>query len=235
MLNIAIVEDENEAAELLQKALNKYAAETGMAVKCTVFAYGEAFLNNYKPIYDIVFMDIMLSGMTGMETAHKLREHDGAVPLIFLTSMAQFAIEGYSVNAVDYIIKPFKYYDLKLRMDRVCRKLIQNEKSIFVTSSGGGRKLRVQDIYYIETNGHQLIYHTAEGVFSSYSKTMKDIEKELAVDGFARCSVSCLVNMHLISALYGNELVVGNETVQITRGKRKEFLTTLDKFSKGGK
>ncbi|MCH5161865.1 MAG: response regulator transcription factor [Clostridiales bacterium] len=228
MLNVAIVEDEEKAAQDLADALNKYCDEKGESIKTKVFPYAEAFLENYKPQYDIVFMDINLKGMDGMKAAHMLREKDGGVALIFITSMAQFAIEGYSVNAVDYIVKPFEYYDLKLRMDRVCRGLSKKtEEYINLFVKGGFKKVGVQDIYFVESRGHQLNYNTAEGEFSSYTKTMKELVSELSACGFLRCSVSTLVNVNHIKEIVGNQVTVGKSAVFMTRGYKKEFLSGL--------
>lgn len=227
MLNIAIVEDEGAAARSLVSALERWSSEKGEAVKTTVFDYAESFLNNYKPVYDIVFMDIKLKGINGMDAAHKLRENDPFVLLIFITSMAQFAIEGYEVNAVDYIIKPVEYYDLKLRLDRVCRRLDKKENCITIFVGGGSKRLRIQDIFYVESRGHMLTYYTASEEVSSYSKTMKNLEGELGEFGFARCSVSTLVNINHIKGITGNEIDIAGKKVIITRGYKKAFIAAL--------
>lgn len=227
MLNIAIVEDDSAAARSLVSALERYSSEKGLTVKTTVFDYAESFLNNYKPVYDVVFMDIMLKGINGMDAAHKLRESDPIVMLIFITSMAQFAIEGYEVNAVDYIIKPVEYYDLKLRIDRVLRRIDKKEDCITIFVNGGSKRLRIQDILYVESRGHMLTYFTAEGEVSSYSKTMKNLESELGEFGFSRCSVSTLVNTNHIKGIAGSEIDIAGKKVIITRGYKKAFIAAL--------
>lgn len=235
MLNIAITEDDKDAAEKLKAALVRYGEEKGEAVVCTVFSCVEAFLSDYKPKYDVVFLDIMLPGITGMAGAHKLREVDPYVPLVFITSLAQFAVEGYSVNAAGYIVKPFEYYDLKMFMDRICRNIRGDEKGdyILITAGGGNRRVKIQDIYYIETRGHMLVYHTAEGELSSYTKTMKELEKELEPFGFHRSAVSHLVNITHVTGIVGNEITVNGETLPITRGKKKEFTNTVNEYMRG--
>lgn len=232
MLNIAIVEDEKNAAEMLMSALKRFGDEKGEAVKCVHFTCVEAFLSDYKPQYDVVFFDIMLPGITGMAGAHKLREVDPYVPLVFITSMAQFAIEGYSVNAVGYIVKPFEYYDLKMYMERICRNIKYNDVSdyILITAGGGNRRIKIQDIYYIETRGHLLVYHTAEGEFSSYTKTMKELEVELESHGFYRSAVSHLVNITHVTSIIGSEVTINGESLPITRGKRNAFTEKVNEY-----
>lgn len=232
MIEVAIIEDENDAAEKLTAALRRYGDEKGETVKSAVFTCVEAFLSDYKPRYDAVFLDIMLPGITGMAGAHKLREVDPYVPLIFITSMAQFAIEGYSVNAMGYIVKPFEYYDLKMYLERVYRNIKKDnaDEYILISAGGGNRRVRIRDIYYIETHGHLLEYHTASGEYSSYTKTMKELEAELKPFGFHRCAVSHLVNIAHVSSMIGNEITVNGETLPVTRGKRKEFVETLGAY-----
>ena len=128
MVFVGIVEDEAESLATLKEGLARYQRETGVEFKTTCFRDAELFLTNYKPVYDIVFMDIMLPGMTGLEAAKRLRKYDEDVCLIFTTTMAQFALKGYEVNAQDYFVKPFAYYDLKMRLDRVIRKLHVGEQ-----------------------------------------------------------------------------------------------------------
>ena len=137
MISVAIIEDEDKEMDNIVGALKRYEQEENVNFRLTVFRDAELFLTNYKPVYDIVFMDIMLPGMDGMQAAQRLRKFDESVSLIFLTNMAQFAIKGYEVSAVDFIVKPFRYFDLKMRLDRVCRKINEKQPSVKISVPGG--------------------------------------------------------------------------------------------------
>lgn len=227
MISVAVIEDEQKEIENLKKALSRYEEETGTAFRIAVFNDAELFLTNYKPVYDIVFMDIMLPGMNGMQAAHRLRKFDEEVVLLFLTNMAQFAIKGYEVGAIDFVVKPFRYYDLKMRLDRICHSLEKKRPGIKIPVSGGVKSVNIDDINYIETNGHIVTYHMRDGVFTSRGGPMKEIEKQLAPHGFARCSVSFLVNLHQCLEVRGDSLMIGSDTLPISRGKRKQFMKQL--------
>lgn len=109
MYRIAIVEDQDSDAQQLETALKTYSRETSVPFSWDHWTSGEIFLQKYRHQYDIVFMDIRLAGIDGMETARRLRRMDSAVLLAFLTSLAQYAIAGYEVEAIDYIVKPLSY------------------------------------------------------------------------------------------------------------------------------
>lgn len=235
MVNIAIVEDEDRAIDNLKYALARYENEAGIELRISVFKDAELFLTNYKPVYDIVFMDIMLPGMDGMRAAQRMRKFDENVKLIFLTSMAQFAIKGYEVSAVDFIVKPFRYFDLKMRLDRVCRALKDRQPFVKISVPGGMKSVNVGEIYYIESSGHQLIYHTRDGEFTVRGGPIKQLSEEMEAYGFARCGVSYLVNLAYCNQVVGNDVVVGGDTLRITRGKKKEFVDKLQEYyNKGG-
>lgn len=114
MLRCAIVEDTAQELEHLQNGLKRYSAERALPLNVTAFGNAADFLEHYCADYDIVFMDIELPGLNGMEAAHRLREIDRQVILIFVTNMAQYAVKGYEVDALDYIIKPAQYGPLSI-------------------------------------------------------------------------------------------------------------------------
>lgn len=105
MYRIAVVEDQENDVQRLQNALHQYEQEKQVTFTCKHWKSAENFLEQYDHQYDIIFMDIRLPGMDGMQAARQLRQKDHAVLLVFLTSLAQYAVEGYEVEAIDYILK----------------------------------------------------------------------------------------------------------------------------------
>lgn len=105
MYHIAIVEDEKEFSLQLVEYLKQYEKENGVEIQVSVFGDGESILKDYSSDYDAVFLDIQIPGIDGMQTAEAIREQDEEVVLMFITNMAQYAISGYAVGALDFVMK----------------------------------------------------------------------------------------------------------------------------------
>ncbi len=227
MLRCAIVEDTARELEHLQNCLKRYSAERALPLTVTAFGNAADFLEHYCADYDIVFMDIELPGLNGMEAAHRLREIDRQVILIFVTNMAQYAVKGYEVDALDYIIKPAQYGPLSIKLDRATARWRTAAESIMVVLPTGTQRLLLREICYIEVQGHKLTYHTEQGAVPG-SGTLQDTENRLRGKGFLRCNKCYLVNQQHIQQVHGSDLVLTNgETLQISRLRKKEFLEEL--------
>lgn len=129
-------------------------------------------------------MDIRLPGMDGMQAARQLRQKDHTVLLVFLTSLAQYAVEGYEVEAVDYIIKPITYSALRLKLPRLLRRCATEEKEILIQSVDQYVKLCPRDLLYVEIFDHHIQYMTQNGVIRAYG-TLKEIEDALPKEFFS--------------------------------------------------
>lgn len=234
-MNIAVLEDEEKSAQDITQALSKWGEEEQVPVNVSLFAYGEEFLKTYSSQYDVVFLDIILAGMTGLETAEKLREMDQTVILIFLTNMAQYAIEGYKYSAQDYFVKPVSYYALKMRMDRI-RAFLDRERdvNVIIPQADGVIVESARNIYYVESSAHETTFHTASGIYKTRDKSMKQLETELFPYNFRRCNVSYLVNLRHCKSIKGCDLSIAGDTVAISRAKRKEFIRELSEYLSGG-
>ncbi|MBR1814406.1 MAG: response regulator transcription factor [Lachnospiraceae bacterium] len=235
-MNIAVLEDERESAEAIRSALNRWKEESNEELQLTFFSSGEELLKDYVSQFDVIFLDIILPGMTGMQTAESLREKDPDVVLIFLTNMAQYAIDGYKYSAADYFVKPFSYYALKMRMDRIKGQMkVKKPAECVIRLPNGLIRMPLEKIQYIESVGHETTFHTVDGTYTTRDKSMRQLEKELYPYSFRRCNVSYLVNLKHCTAVRDYELTVGGDTLVISRAKRKDFLYEMSKYLSGDK
>ena len=217
MYKIAVLEDTPDEARLIESALRHIAAER--------------FLEEYEPGLDLVLMDIEMPGISGMETAEQLRKRDEDVPLIFVTKMANYAVQGYSVRAMDFVVKPVVYENLSIKLDRALRAVDRRRSRRVVIQNGElTRWLNIEEILYVEVMNHTLYYHTAGEKISAYG-TIKDCEQKLAPQGFARCSNSYLVNLGHVRQVRGSDVLVDDQWLPIGRTKRKEFMQRLTEFA----
>lgn len=235
MLKVAIVEDVRQDAETLEKNLRRYETETGTVIESKVFDNVQVFLLNYQPVYDVVFMDIMMPYMNGMDAAAELRKRDECVSLIFVTDMAQYAINGYSVSAMDFFVKPVTYHALKLRMDKIFMMQKHSTPSIKIHIPYKGTKVvSSDDVYYIEVMNKDLTYHTSQGNYTVRSDGLKKLEAELRGVGFMRCSSSYLINLKWCNGLEGDFVYVAGDEIKISRRQKRELINALSLTLAGG-
>lgn len=233
MLNIALVENENIDAELFTDIASEYFIDAKEEFHIDIFTAGEEFLTAYQGQYQIVFMDIELDGINGMDTARKLRERDNNVILIFLTNLAHYAIAGYEVNATDYILKPLQANAFRLKMPKVLAQIHQQaKKNITVLSKGQMHTFSTDELYYVEVLSHRLYYHTISGVYDVRG-TITDAETSLYKYDFRRCNNSYLVNLRFVTGIDGHELKVGPSTLPISRPRKKDFINELTNYLGG--
>lgn len=235
-MRIVIVEDEQEAKQRLQDCLDRYAKEYGTNFSVKWYANGFDFLEAWHQDADIVFMDVDMPGMNGIETARRMREADENVVLIFVTNLAQYAIEGYSVDALDYVLKPVDYFAFKLKIKKALRSVATGQERIIpVQSEGQTYYLKSSQILYVEVEKHDLTYHTVNGDFTCVD-SLKNAEEALQDLDFYRCNYCYLVNLRHVSSVGGTEIHVGKATLQISRNRRKAFMEKLSEYySKGGR
>ena len=127
MINIAIVEDEAMYAKQLQEFLLQYQKENGEVFNITVYSDGDQIVHKYKSQFDIILMDVEMKFMDGMSAAEENRKVDTEVVIIFITNMAQYAIRGYAVDALDYVLKPVSYFAFSQRLNRAISRMKKRE------------------------------------------------------------------------------------------------------------
>ena len=233
MIKIAIVEDEAAVRDQLTDYVRRYTRQYGTEFEVTCFTDGDEILENYRPAFDIIFLDVEMKRLNGMETAQRIRELDDDVLLIFITNMAQYAIRGYSVGALDYVLKPVPYFAFSQQLLKAVSRLEKRAKRyLTVPVEGGLRRLDTASIYYLESEGHRVHFYTDDGDFSAPG-ALKTFEEKLAACPFARCNSGYLVNLAQVRELRQSTVQVGPCELQVSRPKRKAFLAALTDYIGG--
>lgn len=230
MVHIALVEDDPGCREQLSGYLDRYAQESGEKFKVQSFEDGDNIISSYRAQYDIILMDIQMKFVDGMTAAREIRELDDQVLIIFITSLAAYAVKGYEVDALDYVLKPISYVAFAKSMDRAMRRLRRRKCSyVFINNKNGTQRVDCARIYYIEANGHSLSYYTADGTLTG-TGTMKEVESSLSKNYFFRCGKGVLVNLEHVERVVEGDAVVHGTTVQVSRARRKEFLAAFNRY-----
>lgn len=226
MYKIGVVEDEKEYQESLINSLHRIEKEQGEQFMVRLFNDGMDILDEYSVDYDLLLLDIKMKYIDGMETARRIREIDKDVTIIFITSLAQYAIEGYKVQAFDFILKPVKYEQFQVTINHALNsiKKWKKEKMLRVIDGNNIRKVSTNDIYYMEVINHDIFIHTDSEVVIMKNTRMRDMENDLRQYNYARANQSFLVNMKYISEIKGDEIILPNTIVFLSRSRKKDFI-----------
>lgn len=234
MYKVAIVDDDARIREQLQSYIQNYQEKTGVQFQLQVFGFAELFLTNYRPVFDLVLMDIDMPGINGLDAARRMRELDEKAVLIFVTNLAQYAIKGYEVAATDFVVKPVDYQKFEHKLTRALKYVPDRQSpSLLLKTETGTATVSMDDITYIEVQGHTVSYHTRKEVFRIRG-SLKQTQEELNDPRFFACDKCYLVNLGYVEALDGNALTAGGERINVSRAKKKAFMDALAAYHNRG-
>lgn len=229
-MKIAVVDDSDADAQNVIDYLEAFEEERGLGIAVERFRGAPSFLKADASDFQLVVMDIDMPGMTGMEAAHLLRSVDPAIQIMFMTSMPQYALESYEVEAVDYVLKPVSYAAFSLRLSKALRRVERSrEASVLVKTADGVFNLSPWEVTYVESQGHYLVYHTPTRALRTRD-TMTAAEKRLRPLGFARCNSYYLVNLGKVDVIGSSDVTVTGESLRMSRSRRKPFMDAFARY-----
>lgn len=220
MVEIAVVDDLSRDREQIASLISSYAHRRELTWKVSPFSSGEDFLSALTPgRFAIVFLDILMGGMDGMETARHLRAVDPNVLLVFVTTEAGYALEGYEVEAAGFLVKEEAQAGRRFQhlMERLERRLQQDE-----VLELAGVCIRAGEICYAEVQDHNMALHTREGKELVLRMTMEELKPLLPQDGrFFECHRGIVVNLDAVGSLERQVVTMENgDTLPVSRRRR---------------
>ncbi len=233
MVSIAILEDDAPDLARLTECLHRYEQENGLRFSVRTFSHPSDFLDAFRSDLDLVFMDIEMPLYSGIEVARQMRAIDPVVTLVFITNMEQYAVNGYEVDAMDFVVKPINYYRFSSMMGKALSRIARRqEKEIIVAGGSSVTRLPVSQIHYIEIRDHLLVYHTEHGKLEAWGK-LSELESELKAYHFVRCSNSHLVNLRHVISIIGNDVNVAGTKLPVSQRRRKVFFASVTDYLSG--
>lgn len=228
-MRIAICDDEEYILSLIEGYILKYSELCGYTFTWAKFKKGQELLDYLKDKkdIDIIFLDIQIPGMNGIDVAREIRKKDSKVKIFFLTSLIKYAIEGYSVKAERYLIKPLKYGQFEKELATVLKTIeVENDRFFIEKNDNGIFKIMLSDVIYIETIGRNTLIHTTSDNVVSY-RNMKEHEN-LLDSCFFRCHRAFIVNLAFVKSVVDfNVILEKDKIIPLSKYRKKDFKEAL--------
>lgn len=221
-MDIAIIEDSGQELSLLERYLQSYLSNRQVYRVIDTYTSGDAFLENWPfKSYDLIFLDILMDGISGIEVARKIRETDSECLLIFISSSKEYALQGFEVRAFDYLLKPLSEERFQRTMDLCHNELAKHIRYIEVKESRTLVKIPLGEIIYTDYYNHYIQIHTSTRLIRSYQQFDVFSPLLLCYPQFLCCYRNCIVNMDHVASVDKHDFIMENgERVPITRGNR---------------
>ncbi len=230
MIKIALCDDNEIERGILKNVIDGLLKEIGHEVQIFEFSSGEKLLRNYsKGDYDVIFLDIQMKQLDGIETGKAIRTKDAQVEIVYATSSEEYMKEGYDIHALAYLLKPYRLekvretlvyylnkYDVKKENDNVgMLEVTIQQKKIFI---------RQKDIYCLESMGRVVSIYCKNNVFKVYAR-LGELEEKLDTEMFLRCNQSYIINILWVKDIVDYDFYMpNNKLVPIRKRDKKEIV-----------
>lgn len=227
MKNIIIVEDNKQDSDKLSEYIHQFFNNINEDISIKTFIDGLDMLDHYMGNEDIIFLDMDLPHINGLELAKRIRKIDSLVTIIFVSNLVKFALKGYEVDALDYIIKPFNYNNIEHRLQRALKVRNYNNESIILKLNYTTNVVcDINTIYYIEKDGNYLIFHTSKEDYKVRGN-INEYEKILPKWLFSFSIKGILINLSYVEKTTQDSVMVNNISLPLARQRKKEFIEDL--------
>lgn len=222
MIRIGICDDDNYICNQIKDYIEQYGEEANLSFSIEQYHCGELLIRTFDKQYDILFLDIEMDGINGIETAQKIREADEKVIIVFITAILDYAPQGYKVNAFRYFVKPFHYSDFKKELAEIIKEC-NKHVTLLIRSENTFVQLYPEEIDFIEACGRKIYIHSLSKTIES-SMPLKEMANQLDFSMFCQVHKSFIINLTKIRKYNSKEVEMkSSELVPISRHRFQEF------------
>lgn len=218
MLRIAVCDDAAKELVEISRLAKEYLAAHEMEAQVVEFSHPDALLSACeKTSFDLFLLDVIMPMLSGIDVGRELRRRHNQAQIIYLTTSDEFAVEAFSVQASNYLIKPVEKGSFCAAMDRVFRQLKTSEARHFSVRSEGGSvcDLEIDEILYIESRDHQQYVHCKSGIYIEGRRSLARLQEELELlcpGQFTMPYKGYLINLQAVRLLNGDHITLKNNT-----------------------
>lgn len=229
MLLVSIIDPSKEDVTRLSTLIERYFRRSGTAYVQRVYQSGMEFVRSAENS-DIVFLETNLEKLDGLETARIIRKLGNEAQLIFIARGAEMAIHGYSVDALDYLLKPVEPADVERALDKAVRRLSSRSCAYLALKlPNGTASISTNDITYVEVFDHNLVYHTTGGDYTVRGR-LGDVYEQLDHDYFLACNRSFIVNLRYVTEICTDHVILNGTKISVSKSHRKEIQSRFSAF-----
>lgn len=229
MLYIAVCDDNIGELSYMIQLIDLYKTSKNFSCEYAVFHNGFDLVSTLEKgkRFDIYCLDIIMPGFTGIDVAKEIRTFDKIAPILFFTSSSEFALESYSVRAINYILKPISKEKLFFTFDEVLEQIKseKNEATIIVKSNEGIQRILVSNLVFTEVIGRNVFYHLRSGKVIECREAFSSVcDNLMKYRCFIKPHRSYLVNMQYVDTIENHQITLQTlSAVPIAQGKAREI------------
>lgn len=239
-MRVLVCDDDDRFREIILQYLNEIAIEQNLRLDIQEFYKLEALLDQVKKESEIqlIFLDIIFQEEqdNGLKIAEEIQKINPRIKIVFITNYDSFAVQGYQVNAIGYLVKPIEYTEFKIQFQKYLSKIREEERYICIKAECNYAMIQYSELIYVDTMERNIRIHT---VYHTYKvrHTMKELEDILKVDSrFFRSHTSYIVNIEYILFINGLEILLKNgERILLSKYKKKKIMQKMLEYSRNSR
>lgn len=229
-MRVCIIEDSQQDLDILKAALERFSTDSRIDIDIAAFSDGADALKEYPDSIDILFLDIEMEKLDGLSTARVIRARDDDIIILFVTHMIQFALDGYTVDAFAFIVKPLRYPLFSKHMQRAVAALDRRKSHLVTVQSGRETAfVNANRITFVETDRKRTLIHTEQENIPC-SETLQALERKLDSARFFRVHASFLINMTFVDTMTSKDVIVAGTTIPVSKHRKQFFLKALTDY-----